>query len=171
ALVKIEDGAAQKKALDDLIEAQYENGNKGALLGAYREARMRNDEMGAFSAFEPDSAASSALEGTVKNTRPRMVDGVAELTDDLKGLPSGRYAFEDKAGASWNAKQAQDYIDHMNANGGKLVMKDGNVMDGLVYFAQDKKHAEYLRDKLSELDAPSNVRVSFLTNRGELALL
>ena len=95
----------------------------------------------------------------------RQVDGFIKIADEVPGSPGvGNYLVEDKAGRSFNLKQAEGYSAHImkGKDKGKISTRESGAgksqklagqYDGVVYFFEDRKYANSAIEKLSKLEA------------------
>ncbi len=86
---------------------------------------------------------------------PTFVDGVVRVSGPAEPgePPPGVYAVEYKSGGgAFKPEQAKRYGKAMEAAGGKLVMEDGQVYDGVVYVCSSAAEAGQIRGKLRTLE-------------------
>ena len=101
-------------------------------------------------------AVDVALESRTIADSTRMVDGaidvkVREGTTIANGpREGGRFFVEDKAGESFDPKQAKFYSDKLDS--GTLKTSDPGTAKGLIYFVEDPAHAETIAGKLKGLN-------------------
>lgn len=124
--------------LRDYLRALRDRASQGQLFSEFRARELGKGNMhGITTANQPP---------TVPNTK-RKADGVVEVISkrvvEHGGPPTGIYAAEDKAGFSFNAKQAARYAE---------ALKGGWRVDGVVYFAEDVGAAEEVMDQLEKFE-------------------
>ncbi len=169
----------QMKVLRDLLDRSTESGDKGALFAAYNEWRLV--QRGGSSEVErlelvdrlPKPGQPEKVEQVrrkLEGDPPTFVDGVVRVSGPAEPgePPPGVYAVEYKSGGgAFKPEQAVRYGKAMAAGGGKLVMEDGQVYDGVVYLCSSKKEADGVARRLRGM--PRSMRhVAYYTDGGEL---
>ncbi len=102
---------------------------------------------------------------------PTFVDGVVRVTGAARagGPEPGTYAVEYKAGGgAFKPEQAKRYGEAMAAGGGKLVMEDGQVYDGVVYVCSSAAEAAHVGGKLIMPKENGRWYVAFYDESGAL---
>jgi hypothetical protein len=160
-VMSIKDPEAQIGKLRSFLDQQPEGGEGavGELFTSYRERRL--------AASEPTRV--QGLEDRPKFPRDvpsvgRKADGALEVTgavEDAPNMAKGIYLVEDKAGGSFNPKQAEDY---------SKAFTDKKVSaKGLVYIFENDSTANDALKKIRTLD--SRIGVAFFDTKGKLRFL
>jgi hypothetical protein len=154
--------AAQFKRFEDFMKVVRERdpASIGEFFASFRRRIFARGEthaiQGQLAGAVDVHLASRQIEGS-----KRMVDGALEIAvqvDPPRGPRPGRYLVEDKAGKSFDLKQAINYSDKLRANA--LKTGDPEVADGLIYFVEDPKQAATIASALANNDLDARIFVT-----------
>ncbi len=112
--------------------------------------------------------ASRKLEFDSPDAPVKMADGamnVKSKADPPRRPPSGLYLVEDKAGESFDLKQAEIYS--TLAKDGKLKTSDGPYQ-GVIYFCEDPRHAQSVANRLAAHEYDEGIFVATFGSDGKL---
>jgi hypothetical protein len=162
----------QVKRLKEIMAVVRERDS--ASIGEYFAAfRRKMFEPGASHEIQGDlaGAVDVKLKSRTIADSDRMIDGAIDVKV-AKDAPvangpkeSGRFFVEDKAGESFDPKQAKFYSDQLNAGTFKTDLDAGSAK-GLIYFVEDPVHAETIAGKLRGLN--ENIFVATFNSDGKI---
>ncbi len=165
---------AQMKRFKAFMEVVRDRDN--ASIGEYFSAfRRKIFEGGEVRKIQGPLSGATNVKGA-----SRQIDGVGEMVDGALEVPNGkkipdgpqeggRYLVEDKAGNSFDLDQARIYSDRLEK--GTLKTADPEEVKGLIYFAEDPKHASRIVNKLDGEGLDRRIMVATFDEQGELCFL
>jgi hypothetical protein len=152
--------AERAKLLRDFINTMPDPASMGSLNSKYRAARFA--EPGDVQTIEGIKKSLDDPSGILKGERSRDADGALAIKDQVAngGPPDGTYAVDDKAGRSFDPKQA-DAVSRL-AESTDGVSMGGKKMDGYIYWCEDGTRAKALAGKLDKLGLSPKLRVAYM---------
>ena len=139
-----------------------DSASMGSLNSKYRAARFAGP-----GDIETIEGVKKSLDDPQKLlSKSRDADGAMRIRDqELNGgPPDGVYGIDDKAGESFDPKQAVDISTLAESTGG--LSMSGQKLDGYVYWCEDSEHATNIARSLTDSGASARLHVAFVDNDG-----
>ena len=155
--------AEKAKLLRDFLGTMPDPASIGSLNSKYRAARFA--EPGDVQTIEGIKKSLDDPSGTVAG-KSRDADGAMKIKSQeaVGGPHDGNYAVDDKAGRSFDAKQATDVS--KLADGPDGITMGGQKMEGYIYWCEDKTRADILTSKLNKMGLSSKLHVAYIDADG-----
>jgi hypothetical protein len=151
------------RMMRDFIGAMPDSASMGSLYSKYRAARFSGP--GEIQTIEGIRKSLDDPGGTL-GQKARDADGAVKVKDQEAngGPPDGNYAVDDKAGKSFDPKQAVDVS--KLAEGSNGISMGGKKMDGYIYWCENDAHAKTLAGNLVDLGLSSKLHVAYIDAEG-----
>lgn len=154
--------AEQASRLRAYIKDMPDSASKGSLYSKYRTARFA-----APGDIQTIEGVKKSLDDPGKvMKKSRDADGAMTIKDQEAngGPPDGAYGIDDKAGESFDPKQATDISALADSPQG--LSMGGKKLDGYVYWCEDQTHADTVTKQLDKLKLSDKLHVAYIDSSG-----